>query len=68
MQFTCNVVYSAGKIFVKNLPRGFREKDVYRIFKKCGTVMYIHLFRDKVTKQSKGKMRIYVLDLCAVCY
>lgn len=45
---------SQNSLFIGNLPFNISDEDVYEHFKKCGTIDYVRLIRDKPTGVGKG--------------
>lgn len=44
------------KMFVGQIPKSWTETDVRQYFQEFGHIFLINVLRDKVTKQSRGKV------------
>ncbi len=54
------------KMFVGQIPRSMDENDLRKMFEEFGPVFQLNVLRDKVSGQSKGKIRtlrqLFILD------
>jgi len=46
------------KMFVGQIPKHLSESELKTLFEEYGRVFQINVLRDKVSKQSKGKLRL----------